>query len=93
MQKQSRWWITNGETEPVLSTSWPKEPHFKPKKWFDVKSRAKRDVALLEKAGQTGGGPNRIPKLTKPQFKFQTLITKTPTSVIQYPPPTFEKSK
>ena len=45
------------------------------KKWFDVKSWAKRDVALFPKeAGRTGGGPNPIPKPTKLQFKISSII-------------------
>ena len=42
---------------------------------FDVKSRAKRDVALFKKeAGRTGGGPNPSPKPTELQFKISNFI-------------------
>ena len=45
------------------------------KKWFDVKSRAKGNVALFKKeASRTGGGPNPIPKPTKLQFKISNII-------------------
>ena len=35
------------------------------KKWFDMKSKAKRDVAVYKKeSNRTGGGPNPLSELT-----------------------------
>ena len=43
------------------------------KKWFDIKSRAKRDVALFKKASHAGKTPKSIPKPTI-LLKFQTFL-------------------
>ena len=60
----------------MLSTAWLKEPHVRPqksKKWLDVKSQARRDVALFKKeVSPRGEGPKPIPTPTK-LFKFQAL--------------------
>ena len=62
----------------MLATAWLKEANFQPKKikkkWFDVKSRAKRDVAVCKKeAGRTGGVRTQFQNQWNFSLKFQTL--------------------
>ena len=63
------------------------ESHFKPKyikkKWFDIKIRAKCDVAIFKKeADLAGGGSNPIPKQTEMQLKISSIIGSTCTEGI-----------
>ena len=45
------------------------------KKWFDMKSKAKRDVAVYKKeSNRTGGGPNPLSEPTELQYKIASII-------------------
>ena len=45
------------------------------KKWFDLKRRAKKDVAMYKKeAGRTGGGQNSFNTPIELQFKIANIM-------------------
>ena len=92
--------LTNAKTKSMMDYKWrdiesasnslAKETPFLTekikKKWFDVKSRAKRDVALFKKeTGWTGGVQTQIQNQRKFNSKFQTLSEAYALKVYQAP--------
>ena len=81
--------LSNCKTKPMIDGKWndiaatinslghgpPFTTEKVKKKWFDLKSRAKRDVAMYKKeAGRTGGGQNPFNNPTELQFKIANII-------------------
>ena len=81
--------LSNSKTKPMVDGKWndiaatiyslghgpPFTTEKVKKKWFDLKSRAKKDVATYKKeAGRTGGGQNLFNTPTELQFKIANII-------------------
>ena len=81
--------LSNSKTKPMVDGKWndiaatinslgygpPFTTEKVKKKWFDLKSRAKKDVAMYKKeAGRTGGDQNLFNTPTELQFKIANII-------------------